>query len=166
VKTPALMRGYLDRDDLTAKVVSQGWFLTGDIGVIDDRGWLYLRGREREEINKGGMKVYPADVDSVIERFPATTDVCTFAYPEALLGEDVGAAVVLSDAADATLLDLFDWTNRHLARHQVPQRWYVLAEIPRTSRGKVNRSVVAEQCAGLTPVDVAALRRTANRAGS
>jgi acyl-CoA synthetase (AMP-forming)/AMP-acid ligase II len=166
VKTPALMRGYLDRDDLTAKVVSQGWFLTGDIGVIDDRGWLHLRGREREEINKGGMKVYPADVDSVIERFASTTDVCAFAYLEELLGEDVGVAVVLNDASDATLLDLVGWTNRHLARHQVPQRWYVLAEIPRTSRGKVNRSSVAEQCAGLKPVNLAALRRAAGPAGA
>jgi acyl-CoA synthetase (AMP-forming)/AMP-acid ligase II len=159
VKTPALMRGYLDRDDLTAKVVSRGWFLTGDIGVVDDRGWLYLRGREREEINKGGMKVYPADVDAVIERFRATTDVCTFAYPEALLGEDVGVAVVLADTADATVLDLFDWTSRHLARHQVPQRWYVVPEIPRSSRGKVNRASVAERCAALTPVNLASLRR-------
>jgi acyl-CoA synthetase (AMP-forming)/AMP-acid ligase II len=166
VKTPALMRGYLDRDDLTAKVVNQGWFLTGDIGVIDDRGWLYLRGREREEINKGGMKVYPADIDAVIERFRATTDVCAFAYPEALVGEDVGVAVVLADAADTTLLDLFDWTNRHLARHQVPQRWYVVAEIPRTSRGKVNRVSVAERCASLTPVNLAALRRAVESARS
>jgi acyl-CoA synthetase (AMP-forming)/AMP-acid ligase II len=166
VKTPALMRGYLDRDDLTEKVVSQGWFLTGDIGVVDDRGWLYLRGREREEINKGGMKVYPADIDAVIERFRATKDVCAFAYPEALVGEDVGVAVVLGDTADATLVDLFDWTNRHLARHQVPQRWYVLAEIPRSSRGKVNRGSVAQQCASLTPVNLAALRRAVAQARS
>jgi acyl-CoA synthetase (AMP-forming)/AMP-acid ligase II len=166
VKTPALMRGYLDREDLTAKVVSVGWFLTGDIGVVDDRGWLYLRGREREEINKGGMKVYPADIDAVIERFRATTDVCTFAFPEALLGEDVGVAVVLSDAADTTLVDLFDWTHKHLARHQVPQRWYVLAEIPRSSRGKVNRASVAEQCANLKPVNLAALRRGLEQARS
>jgi acyl-CoA synthetase (AMP-forming)/AMP-acid ligase II len=68
VQTPALMRGYLDRDDLTEQVVSAGWFVTGDIGAIDDRGWLYLRGREREEINKGGMKVHPSDVDAVVER--------------------------------------------------------------------------------------------------
>jgi oxalate---CoA ligase len=166
VKTPALMRGYLDRDDLTTKVVSQGWFLTGDIGLIDDRGRLYLRGREREEINKGGMKVYPADIDAVVERFRATTDVCTFAFPEALIGEDVGVAVVLADAADATVLELFDWTSRHLARHQVPQRWYVLPEIPRSSRGKVNRASVAERCASLTPINVAALRRAHDRAGS
>jgi acyl-CoA synthetase (AMP-forming)/AMP-acid ligase II len=166
VKTPALMRGYLDRDDLTANVVSQGWFLTGDIGVIDDRGWLYLRGREREEINKGGMKVYPADIDAVIEHFRGTTDVCTFAYPESLIGEDVGVAVVLADSADATILDLFDWTSSHLARHQVPQRWYVLAEIPRSSRGKVNRASVAERCASLPPVNLAALRRALGQARS
>jgi acyl-CoA synthetase (AMP-forming)/AMP-acid ligase II len=127
--------------------------------VIDDRGRLYLRGREREEINKGGMKVYPADIDAVVERFRATTDVCTFAYPEPLIGEDVGVAVVLADAGDATVLELFDWTSRHLARHQVPQRWYVVPEIPRSSRGKVNRASVAERCASLTPLNLAALRR-------
>jgi acyl-CoA synthetase (AMP-forming)/AMP-acid ligase II len=152
VQTPALMRGYLDRDDLTSKVVSAGWFLTGDIGVVDDRGILYLRGREREEINKGGMKVHPADVDSVVERFGGTMEVCCFGYPDRLLGEEVGIAVVLSD--DNQLDDLVSWTRRHLAEHQVPHRWYLLREIPRTSRGKVNRASVAEQCASLQPADV------------
>jgi len=159
VHTPALMRGYLDRDDLTDKAVSNGWFLTGDVGVIDDRGWLYLRGRERDEINKGGMKVYPIDVEAVIERFPATGDVCAFAYPEGLLGEDIGVAVVLRKLEPATLLALHEWTSRHLGRHQMPQRWYVLPEIPRTSRGKVNRPAVAERCARETPVKFSELRR-------
>ena len=158
VNTPALMRGYLDRDDLTANVVSGGWFVTGDIGVLDERGWLYLRGREREEINKGGMKVYPGDVDAVIERFPATADVCAFAFPEPLLGEDVGVAVVLDPSDPDTLLSLQDWAAVHLSRHQIPQRWFVLPEIPRTSRGKVNRQAVAERCAEETPVDLVQLR--------
>ena len=160
VQTPALMRGYLDRDDLTAQVVRQGWFLTGDIGMFDERGWLYLKGREREEINKGGMKVYPADVDSVIERYENTMDVCTFAYADSLLGEDVGVAVVLNDSSDASLQGLFQWAVRHLASHQLPQRWYVLTEISRTSRGKVNRSSVAEICSRLKPVNMAALARS------
>ena len=133
------MRGYLDRDDLTEKVVSDGWFVTGDIGVLDERGWLYLRGREREEINKGGMKVYPADIDAVIERFPATVDVCTFAFDEPLLGEDVGVAVVLDPGDGRSSWRFATGPTQHLARHQLPQRWYVLPEIPRTSRGKVNR---------------------------
>jgi acyl-CoA synthetase (AMP-forming)/AMP-acid ligase II len=149
VNTPALMRGYLDREDLTDAVVSHGWFVTGDIGLLDDRGRLVLRGREREEINKGGMKVYPADIDSVAERFPGTRDVCTFAYDDPLHGEDVGIAVVLEDPSDAALQRLQEFCAQHLARHQLPQRWYVLAEIPRSSRGKVNREAVAKRCAGL-----------------
>ncbi len=153
------MRGYLDRDDLTAKVVSSGWFVTGDIGVLDERGWLYLRGRERDEINKGGMKVYPSDIDAVIERFPATTDVCAFAFPEPILGEDVGVAVVLTETDPVTMLALHDWTTAHLARHQVPRRWYVLSEIPRTSRGKVSRQAVAKQCATATPINLARLQK-------
>jgi len=161
VHTPGLMRGYLDRDDLTERVVNEGWFLTGDIGVLDDRNWLYLRGREREEINKGGMKVHPADVDAVIERFPATRDVCTFAFPEPLLGEDVGVAVVLDDDGDATVLALYEWTSRHVASHQVPQRWYVVTDIPRTSRGKVSRPAVAEYCDRMHPVNIATLRARA-----
>ena len=154
VNTPALMRGYLGRDDLTAEVVSGGWFKTGDIGLLDERGWLYLRGREREEINKGGMKIYPADIDAVVERFEQTVDVCTFAVEDALLGEEIGVAVVLRDADPAVLRRLYDWMTQHLGKHQMPKRWYVVAEIPRTSRGKINRSAVAATCAGLAPVNV------------
>ena len=152
--TPALMRGYLGRDDLTEDVIAQGWFFTGDIGVIDDRGLLYLRGREREEINKGGIKVYPGDIDAVVHRFEATIDTCSFGYDDPLHGEDVGVAVVLNSADDATLRRLYDWTNRHLARHQMPQRWYLVEEIPRTSSGKINRATVAERCATRKPVEI------------
>jgi acyl-CoA synthetase (AMP-forming)/AMP-acid ligase II len=159
VNTPALMKGYLGRDDLTDKVVSQGWFFTGDIGLIDDRGWLYLRGREREEINKGGMKVYPADIDAVAERHEQTLDVCTFAFEDALLGENVGIAFVLKEANDDNLCSFVNWLRKHLGKHQLPQRWYLLDEIPRTSRGKVNRSSVEQQCRLLEPVDLRRLPR-------
>jgi acyl-CoA synthetase (AMP-forming)/AMP-acid ligase II len=154
VNTPALMRGYLGRDDLTAEVVSAGWLRTGDIGVIDDRGWLYLRGREREEINKGGMKVYPGDIDAVVDRFDEAVDVCTFAIEDRLLGEDVAMAVVLRRADPETLQRLHDWMARHLAKHQMPRRWYLVDEIQRTSRGKINRAAVAARCADLPPVDL------------
>jgi acyl-CoA synthetase (AMP-forming)/AMP-acid ligase II len=77
VSTPALMIGYLGRDDLTRQAVTDGWLRTGDIGVISDRGWLYLRGRERDEINKGGTKVYPHDIDAVAEPVGGVLDVCT-----------------------------------------------------------------------------------------
>ena len=154
INSPALMKGYLGRDDLTNQVVSQGWFFTGDIGIVDERGWLYLRGREREEINKGGMKVYPGDIDSVAERFEETADVCTFGYEEPLHGENIGMAVVLKSPGDKSVVSLYHWLKRHLAAHQMPQRWYLVDEIPRTSRGKVNRTKVSRKCAVLKPVDL------------
>jgi acyl-CoA synthetase (AMP-forming)/AMP-acid ligase II len=147
------MRGYLGRDDLTSQVVSQGWFLTGDIGLVDDRGLLFLKGREREEINKGGMKIHPADVDAVVEQFEQTTDVCTFACEDPLFGENVGVAVVLRSESPEVLRRLHEWAASRLAAHQMPVRWYLVPEIPRTSRGKINRRVVAERCASLSPVD-------------
>lgn len=151
VRTPALMRGYLDRQDLTDAVVRHGWFRTGDVGRINEHGWLRLTGRVLEAINKGGMKVYPGDVDGVAERFADAMDVCTFAVDDALLGENIGIAVVLRDGNAAALPALHEWMARHLARHQMPVRWWVLDEIPRTSRGKVNRGHVAKTCAALPP---------------
>jgi acyl-CoA synthetase (AMP-forming)/AMP-acid ligase II len=97
------------------------------------------------------MKVYPADIDSVVDRFEGATDVCAFAVPDPLLGEEVAVAVVLSHSDPATLGRLYDWTAAHLARHQMPSRWYLLTEIPRTSRGKVNRAAIAEYCRALAP---------------
>ncbi len=152
INTPALMRGYLGREDLTSQVVSQGWFSTGDLGVIDDRGYLYLRGRVREEINKSGQKVHPGDVDAVMERFAETIDVCTFAYADSLHGEDIGVAVVLQSPSEDVLMRLHQWTAKHLAAHKIPNRWYIVEQIPRTSRGKLNRSEVAEFCKGRIPV--------------
>ncbi|HUO80323.1 MAG TPA: class I adenylate-forming enzyme family protein [Steroidobacteraceae bacterium] len=157
VRTPALMKGYLGRDDLTSAVVAGDWFATGDIGLLDDRGWLHLRGRERDEINRGGAKVYPQDVEGVIERFPGVLDVCSFAQDDPLLGEEVGVAVVLREASDAILVRLHEWTSVHLAPHQVPRRWYLLGEIARSSRGKVRRTDVAAHCERREPVPYARL---------
>ncbi|HEY3304462.1 MAG TPA: class I adenylate-forming enzyme family protein [Candidatus Binatia bacterium] len=159
IKTPALMKGYLGREDLRAEVVLDGWFSTRDIGAVDERGYLYLRGRAREEINKSGQKIYPGDIDSVIERFDETVDVCAFGFSEPLQGEDVGVAVVLRSSSEEALIRLHQWTGRHLAVHQMPQRWYLLKELPRTSAGKVNRRDVADFCETLAPVPMAKLLR-------
>lgn len=154
VQTPALMRGYFGRDDLTRSVVSQGWFSTGDIGAVDKRGWLSLRGRVREEINKGGTKVYPADIDAVAERFEHVTDVCAFAIDDPHYGQNVALAVVTERSDDGTLRALHDWLCRHLADYQRPVRWFLVDAIPRTSRGKINRDHVATACSQQTPVDL------------
>ncbi len=155
LNTPALMKGYLNRDDLTREVVSHGWFMTGDIGYLDDAGCLFLKGRERDEINKGGTKIFPADIDAVVERFEHTTDVCSFAFDDPLYGQNVAMAVVMRDRSPEALASLHDWMRQHLAEHKMPVRWHLLEEIPRTSRGKINRDTVARDCASRTPLDLA-----------
>lgn len=159
INTPALMKGYLGRDDLTRKVISQGWFFTGDIGFKDDHDMFFLKGRVREEINKGGMKVYPADIDAVAERWEKILDVCTFGFEDPLLGENVGIAFVLKEQNEDNLRNFVRHLRQYLAKHQMPQRYYLLNEIPRTSSGKVKRSQVAEQCCSIKPVDIYGLSR-------
>jgi acyl-CoA synthetase (AMP-forming)/AMP-acid ligase II len=155
--TPALMKGYFQRQDLTDAAVRGGWFLTGDIGMIDDRGCLFLKGRERDEINKGGMKVFPADIDEIVEQYAKTRDVCSFGFEDAFYGENVGLAVVLEDAEDEVVIGLHEWIGGHLAKHKHPAQWYILDEIPRTSRGKINRESVRQACMEIEPVDLRGL---------
>ena len=149
MNTPALMQGYLNRDDLTRDVVWNGWFSTGDAGYLDERGRLHLKGRLREEINKGGMKVYPADVDAAAEGEAGVSDVCTFPVDDPLYDQDVGIALVLDDDPNLTMPALRSRMAEKLGRHQMPVRWYLLETIPRTSRGKINRDRVAESCRSL-----------------
>lgn len=154
LNTPALMKGYFQRDDLTEQAVVDGWFLTGDIGLLDEQGRLVLRGRERDEINKGGMKIYPADVDAVVERFAQASDVCTFALDDATYGQVVGMAVVMAQHDDHTLRALHQWMKEHLSEPKMPVRWWVVDEIPRTSRGKINRDAVKTACSDLPALDL------------
>ena len=154
INTPALMKGYFRRDDLTLRAVANGWFSTGDIGYVDTRGRLYLSGRERDEINKGGMKIYPSDIDAVVERCESARDVCAFAIDDPIYGQVVGMAVVLKSSSPDTMRVLYEWMKAHLADHKMPSRWWVVDEIPRTSRGKVNRDVVRGRCESLPPLAI------------
>ena len=164
LNTPALMKGYFQRDDLTTNAVIDGWFFTGDIGVLNERGQLLLRGRERDEINKGGMKIYPADIDAVVERFAQAGDVCAFALDDDIYGQIVGMAVVLNDQQDSTVRALHAWMQRHLAEPKMPARWWSVAEIPRTSRGKINREAVKAACMGQPSLDLVRIVSAGTRA--
>jgi len=159
LRTGGLMQGYFQRPDLTAEVIQDGWFRTGDIGYLDESGYLYLKGRERDEINKGGMKIFPSDIDEVAERYELTADACAFRIDDEFYGEDVGIAVVLKDTSDEAALGLHKWLDQHLARHKHPNKWYLVDDIPRTSRGKINRDRVRAACKKEDALDMHAILR-------
>lgn len=142
IRSPSIMSGYLDRPDLTAAALHQGWYRTGDRGSIDQHGRLWLTGRIKDEINRAGFKVQPAEIDAMLERNPAVAEACVFGISDALGGEAVAAAIRLNTAATASPQSLQAWCLDRVRREAVPERWYFVSEIPRTARGKVSRDAV------------------------
>ncbi len=146
LQTPALMSGYDQRPDLTDAVLRDGWFFTGDIGRIEPDGRLFLTGRAKDEINRAGIKVHPEEVDLLLERHPDVAEACAFALADDISGERVGVAVRLREGAAADAGALKSWCAERIRRESVPERWFLVPEIPRTERGKVNRRKVMERC--------------------
>ncbi len=148
VQTPSLMTGYFQRPDLTESALIGGWYRTGDIGTALPDGAIRLSGRTRDEINRAGMKVQPADVDMVLERHPAVDEACTFGLPDAVAGEIVAVALRLKDGASATEKEIRAWCAERMRPSAIPERWFFVSEIPRTSRGKVSRDAVRNTLTG------------------
>ena len=142
IQTPALMQGYHERPDLTAAVLQDGWYATGDIGEIDASGTIRLTGRAKDEINRGGFKVQPAEIDMLLERHDDIAEACVFAIPDQVSGEIVAAAVKLVPNAATDGKALREWCLKYLRREATPERWFIVDEIPKTSRGKVSRDLV------------------------
>ena len=145
VRSPGLMSHYLHRPDLTAQALRDGWLRTGDRGTIDISGNIRLTGRIKDEINRAGLKVQPAEIDTLLETHPAVEEACTFGLHDAISGEMVAAAVRLAPGVPVDIDALRSWCRTRLRREMVPERWFVVDEILRTPQGKVNRALVRER---------------------
>jgi acyl-CoA synthetase (AMP-forming)/AMP-acid ligase II len=141
VRGPNVTRGYHNNPEANASAFTNGWFRTGDRGVLDGDRYLTLIGRIKEFINRGGEKISPLEIDAVLLSHPAVAEVATFGAPDAKYGEEVHAAVVLKDSA--TEADLAAHCRTLLADFKVPKVFYITAELPRTATGKVQRRHVA-----------------------
>jgi acyl-CoA synthetase (AMP-forming)/AMP-acid ligase II len=143
VRGPGVMSGYENDPEANRAAFVDGWFRTGDLGYFDEAGYLFLRGRAKEMINRGGNKVWPADLDDVLLRHPAVVDAAAFGVAHPSLGEDVAAAVVLDPPDAASETALRDFCREHLAAFQVPTRILAVKALPRNAAGKVNRGELA-----------------------
>jgi oxalate---CoA ligase len=131
------MHGYLDEPAGSGEAfTADGWFRTGDLGYIDRDGYLFLTGRLKEIINRGGQKISPLDVEAALLAHPAVAAAAAFALPDERLGEEVAAAVVARCGMTVELADLHAFAARRLAWHKTPRRIVVVDRLPATRSGK------------------------------
>jgi acyl-CoA synthetase (AMP-forming)/AMP-acid ligase II len=134
---PITMPGYYNRPEETKRALRDGWLYTGDLGYVDEEGFLYLVDRKKDMIDSGGVKVYPKDIEEIAARHPAIREVAVFGIPHAKWGETPVAAVVLREQGCAGEAELRDWINaRVAAKYQRVDRVLVLTEFPRNTAGK------------------------------
>jgi long-chain acyl-CoA synthetase len=143
-RTPTATGGYLG--DPTGVVDEEGWISTGDLGRIDEDGWLYLTGRLKDIIIRGGENIASANVENAVQTHPDVLEVAVVALPHADLGEEVGAAVVLRPESVVTLEDLAAHASGHLAAYERPTKWWRREEaLPTNPTGKILRREVREE---------------------
>jgi oxalate---CoA ligase len=148
VRGPALTGGYLNDTQATAAAFTGGWFRTGDLGCLDSDGYLFLSGRTKEMINRGGEKIAPYTVEAVLLSHPAVQDALAFAVPDATYGEEINAAVILRPGRDATQAELQQHCRARLSAFEIPKAIYFLDRFPRTTKGDGDRSALAAALTG------------------
>ena len=143
---PMLMPGYYKRPDLTAEAIKNGWLHSGDMGYVDEDGFLYLVDRKKDMIISGGVNVYPRDIEEVVARHPAVQEVAVFGIPHPKWGETPLAAVILQEPSDITGEELRDWINTNVsAKFQRVQDVFIMDDFPRNVAGKTLKRVMREQ---------------------
>jgi acyl-CoA synthetase (AMP-forming)/AMP-acid ligase II/thioesterase domain-containing protein len=145
VRGPSVMPGYLDNPQLNREAfLEDGWFRTGDLGTIDDEGFLTVLGRVQELINRGGEKISPGEIDQALLRNPAIAEAAAFGVPHQRLGEDVGAAVVMRAGYRASPADIRQFLRGKLTPSKVPRRVFIVDELPKGGTGKLQRARLRE----------------------
>ncbi|OBT51327.1 hypothetical protein VE04_08372 [Pseudogymnoascus sp. 24MN13] len=139
-------KGYLNNPAANeSSFTKDGFFRTGDQGKLDKDGYVFITGRIKELINKGGEKISPIELDNVLARHPAVSEAVSFAIPDELYGQDIGVAIVLKPGQQPGEDELRGWVSEKLAKFKIPKKVYFTEIMPKTATGKIQRRIVAEQ---------------------
>ncbi len=144
IQGPNVITGYENNPEANASSFVDGWFRTGDQGVLDDKGYLTLVARIKELINRGGEKISPREIDEVLQTHPSVAEAVCFGVPHGTWGEEVAAAVVLREGETTTEADLLAFCKERMAEFKRPKKIHITQAIPRTATGKIQRGAVAK----------------------
>ena len=143
IRGAAVTAGYRDNPDANAASFTGGWFHTGDLGYADTDGYLFLRGRIEEIIDRGGENISPAEVDAVLQANPKISDAMSFGVSDAMYGEEINAAVILRPGQSATEEELKQYCLARLSAFEVPKRFFFMTSFPHTVKGADDRHRLA-----------------------
>lgn len=147
VHGPTVARGYLANPAETDHNFVDGWFRTGDLGAVDEDGYLFLTGRIKNIINRGGEKISPEHVEAVLSACRGVNEAAVFAIPDATYGERVGAAVVVAKDASVEPETILQDCRSKLSPFEIPERLEVVAALPHTAKAALDRRAVEDQYA-------------------
>jgi len=137
IRGPNVMKGYWGRPDATAEAIRDGWFRTGDVGVMDEDGYFYVVDRLKEMIIRGGYNVYPREIEEVLYEHPAIAEAAVVGVPDDKMGEEVGAAVVLKSGEDVSADELREYVKGEVASYKYPRKIWLVDELPKGPTGKI-----------------------------
>lgn len=142
---PILMSGYYKRPDLTQNAIRDGWLYSGDLGYVDEDGFLYLVDRKKDMIISGGVNVYPRDIEEIIIRHPAVREVAVFGVQDDKWGETPVAAIIAAPESNISADDFREWINQRIeARYQKVSRVILMDDFPRSAAGKTLKRTIRD----------------------
>ncbi|PKU63049.1 oxalate--CoA ligase [Dendrobium catenatum] len=145
IRGPNVTKGYKNNTEVNQAAFLHGWFHTGDIGFVDDDGYLHLVGRIKELINRGGEKISPIEVDAVLLAHPGVSQAVAFGVPDDKYGEEINCAVIPREGTEIDVEEMKSYCKKNLASFKVPKKFFVTESLPKTATGKIQRRMVAEQ---------------------
>ena len=143
VRTPLAIQGYYQNPQATDEFLQGGWCHTGDIGLLDDEGYLHISGRKKNMVKSGGISVFPEEIEDTLRKHPAVADAAVIGFKSAEWGEGVKAFVVLKSSADCSANALIQFCKESLATYKAPKVVEFLSSLPRTGLGKIDRGKLA-----------------------
>jgi acyl-CoA synthetase (AMP-forming)/AMP-acid ligase II len=137
VSGPSVMTGYWERPEATSETLRGGWLHTGDIGRMDEQGYVYLLDRSKDLVISGGANIYPREVEEVLLQHPAVSEACVFGVPDPIWGESLKAVIVLQENSTVVPTEISEFAAAHLAGYKKPKSIDIVRDLPKNAYGKV-----------------------------
>jgi long-chain acyl-CoA synthetase len=153
-KGPNLIRGYWERPEATDETIVDGWLRSGDLGYLDDEGFIYVEDRAKDMVLRAGENVYCIEVEAAIYQHPAVYEAAVFGVPHPRMGEEVAAAVYLKPGARLDVEALKDFLREHIAAFKIPTSVVIRPQqLPRSAAGKILKRLLRDELVARRPAD-------------